>query len=400
MRPRTISEKAAVKINSLLKEDISVSDKNWIIRKFKDETIDGFAYFILTEKRKDSSIDRLYRIYFYENIYLFTEIARKIDTHYFAKTRECFNSYTCYDTFNLGSEIELKSNNKNIYGYCIGNLFDLSCYSRERHRGKRLQCVKLNPKKLAKIISIPYGETLYNNNEVDIIERLIYYPYTKEFLSSIRIAKKHGFLIMKENGYEWFDMVYSIIRTKNDNHNPKFVAPSDLKYMHNFFIEKLNKKIEKDRIHREELAQIREEKKELQKLEKEEQVNKSYIKRRKRFFDIVISNKQFDVHVLKDVNEFYEEGKEMHHCVFSCEYYKKVNSLIFSCRDKLGNRIETVEVDLHNFKVVQCYGKYDHFTSHHKEILELMNKNMNKIRMCYYGKNKTIKVEHGIKQAV
>jgi hypothetical protein len=382
MKPRTEKEKAAARINAILKEDISASDKNFAIQKLKNEVINAFVYFTITEKKKEFNIARLYRVYEYRGIYLFVEIVRKIGDYYFAKMRECYNSYTCYDTFSFSSDIELKENSSSKYGYHIGDLFDLSYFIRERHGGKRIKCVKMKPQKLARIISIPYGETLYNRGEDDIIRKLIYYPYTKEFLSSIRIAKKHGFVFTEENIYEWFDMVYSIIRTKNDNHNPKFVAPADLNSTHNFFIKKLEKKIEKDRRHREELAQIREEKKELAKLEKEKKENRSYVRRRKCFFNLIISDKSFDIHVLRDVAEFFEEGKEMCHCVFSCGYYKKEDSLILSCRDKSGNRVETIEVDLQTFKVTQCYGKYDRFTKYHKQILQLMKKQMYKIRQC------------------
>ena len=81
-------------------------------------------------------------------------------------------------------------------------------------------------------------------------------------------------------------------------------------------------------------------------------------------------------------------------------YYKRPDSLIMSCRDKLGNRIETIEVNLSTFKIEQCYGKYDQFTEHHKHILRLVNKNMNKIRMCYNGRYKAHKENTELLQAV
>ena len=55
------------------------------------------------------------------------------------------------------------------------------------------------------------------------------------------------------------------------------------------------------------------------------------------------------------MDEFYEEGKAMHHCVYTNAYYNDENSLILSARID-GERIETVEVDLQTLKVVQSRG--------------------------------------------
>ena len=123
-------------------------------------------------------------------------------------------------------------------------------------------------------------------------------------------------------------------------------------------------------------------------LESERKINEAYIKRRKKYFDMDISNSKFDIHVLKDVQEFYEEGTMMHHCVFSMGYYKREKSLIMSCRDKQGNRVETIEVDQNTYKIAQCYGKYDQFTEWHDEIIKLVERNMNKIRMCRQRRGK------------
>ena len=45
------------------------------------------------------------------------------------------------------------------------------------------------------------------------------------------------------------------------------------------------------------------------------------------------------VKVLQSVDEFYEEGKAMHHCVYTNAYYNDENSLILSARID-GERIE------------------------------------------------------------
>lgn len=401
MKPKTEAQIEAVKINNLMKETISVNDMNCIIKKIeKDKTLkpkDSKVYFIVNEKRSPNwQVSRLYRMHTFHNKtgvkYFCIEILRNFKNNrnsiVFSKQRNAFNSYTDYDTFALGSDIELRSNNKNYLGWRISNLLDYSMFEINRHSGTRIECLRCDPKKLNSVIKIPYGETLYNQGEKELVERLMYWSYKKEMLASIRIAKKHGFIFTSQNYYEWYDMVYFIIKTKNDNHNPKFVAPENLNMMHNYFLDKYHSWERKQQRIKAERSMIRRETEKLAEIEREKKTDLDYIKRRKRFFDLVISDSKFDIHVLKNVQEFYEEGTEMHHCVFSMGYYKYPDSLIMSCRDKQGNRVETIEVNLKTFKIAQCYGKYDKFTDSHESIINLVNRNMNKIRMCYKGKSK------------
>lgn len=109
-----------------------------------------------------------------------------------------------------------------------------------------------------------------------------------------------------------------------------------------------------------------------------------YIARRKQFFDLDIANGVIHIKVLRSVEEFFEEGKEMCHCVFANGYYdvnKKPNCLILSAKVN-GQRMETLEVDLSSFTVVQCQGKCNVNSAFHDAILNLIKENMWKIKSC------------------
>lgn len=80
-----------------------------------------------------------------------------------------------------------------------------------------------------------------------------------------------------------------------------------------------------------------------------------YIRKKAAFLNLVLTDGLIIVKVLQSVDEFYEEGKAMHHCVYTNAYYNDENSLILSARID-GERIETVEVDLQTLKVVQSRG--------------------------------------------
>ena len=70
----------------------------------------------------------------------------------------------------------------------------------------------------------------------------------------------------------------------------------------------------------------------------------------------------------------------MRHCVYENGYYKKDDSLILSARDHDGNRIETVEVSLKTYDVVQSRGVCNKNTEWHNEIVNLVRSNMHLIR--------------------
>ena len=98
-----------------------------------------------------------------------------------------------------------------------------------------------------------------------------------------------------------------------------------------------------------------------------------------KFFGLVITDEELIVKVLESIDEYYNEGKAQHICVFGSEYYKKPDTLILSAR--IGDEIiETVEVDLRTLEVVQCHGKHNQDTEYHERIIDLVNRNANLIR--------------------
>ena len=60
-------------------------------------------------------------------------------------------------------------------------------------------------------------------------------------------------------------------------------------------------------------------------------------------------------------------------------YHNRENSLILSATID-GRRIETVEVSLKTFEVVQCRGLCNENTEYHERIIDLVNRNAHQIR--------------------
>lgn len=111
-----------------------------------------------------------------------------------------------------------------------------------------------------------------------------------------------------------------------------------------------------------------------------EKWEKMYRKEKGKFFGLCFGDDDITVTVISSVAEMAEEGVMMHHCVYANGYYKKPDSLILSAKDNVGNRIETVEVSLKTFGVVQSRAVCNGISSYHNRIIELVKNNMNLIR--------------------
>lgn len=387
MKPRNKYEKRVAELNATLSEDIALTNVVWAKEASKNWDMTNFCYFSVCSNICEFEVKRLYRIYKTKDRntehFFFVEIIREFNDGskktYFAKQRQmgCY-----YDCFTYSSDIELRGIYMNYAGYTLADLFRLSmdCVF-EDNASERIPCLHVNPKEVGRVVrNNPVAETLYKNDD-QLFYHLLYSSHVKELCRAITLAKRHGFVFNQQNTSLWFDMVDALIYCGYDWHSPKYLVPEDLLESHDRFIRMMDRKREETRL-REEYERIQEQ------LERDKTINEQYIKRRKRFYDMVLSDGLIECRVLRDVNDFKEEGMAMKHCVFKCRYYEKPYSLILSAR--IGEeRIETIEVDLSNYTIKQCYGKHDHFTMHHERILDLVNGQMDTIKA--YNKKSNIK---------
>ena len=185
----------------------------------------------------------------------------------------------------------------------------------------------------------------------------------ERYWASVKICIRNGYTI--SDGSMWRDTIDLLRHFGKDTNSPKYVCPSDLKAEHDKLVQKRNRQRERE--------QLKERRQEAKKHEKE------YRKLKGRFFGIVFTDGTLNIRVLESVAEFAEEGTAMHHCVWSNFYYLKKNSLILSATID-GVRIETVEVSLKTFRVVQSRGVCNSNTEYHDRIISLVDSNMSLIR--------------------
>jgi len=112
-----------------------------------------------------------------------------------------------------------------------------------------------------------------------------------------------------------------------------------------------------------------------------------YTEQKKSFFGLSFFHENLTVKVIENVQEFLEEGDALQHCLFTNEYYKKTDSLIFSARIN-NTPIETIEVSLSRMQILQCRGMKNKASKYHKQILNLMSKNLYQIKARIKKANK------------
>ena len=121
----------------------------------------------------------------------------------------------------------------------------------------------------------------------------------------------------------------------------------------------------------------------------------AFAEAKKRFMGLLITDGDLLIRPLRSVAEFADEGEAMHHCVFSNRYYRKENSLILTARAADKTRIETIEVDLQSYRIVQSRGVNNKETAEHERIVTLVTSNINKIKKLAKNESKKTKSASG-----
>ena len=196
--------------------------------------------------------------------------------------------------------------------------------------------------------------------------------YAEEhILNQYKIAVRHHYRISSMN--IWVDTIRLLRKLGMDDRNPKHICPEDLHQWHNQLLDRWNRIEERERA-----ARRREQ--ELERLKQEKTLCEEYVKRIARFLQLQIQDELINISPIPTVDAVREEGNAMHHCVYQCGYYKKPNVLLLSARDRFGNRVETIEVNLDTYQVAQSRGVCNKNTEHHDRILSLMEQGMSQIR--------------------
>ena len=221
---------------------------------------------------------------------------------------------------------------------------------------------------MMKLLKCPTAEMLIKTGQTDLFIYMIRENLQDlNFLHSVRIANRRGYEVMDAG--MWIDMLNMAHRLELDTHNPSVVCPPDLREAHDRLLARVAKRDRK--------LKFTEDRKKAAASEKE------YRRKKGRYFRILIEDDpDITIKVITSVKEVLEEADAMHHCVFANRYYEKPDSLLLSARDKKGERLETVELSLRSFKVLQSRGIQNKLTDAHDRIINLVERNKQVFQKC------------------
>lgn len=232
-----------------------------------------------------------------------------------------------------------------------------------------------NPVKfLQSLLTDSRTETLLKAEQYEILPHFVHFPYKMGSLwNSVKICIRNGYII--KDATMWCDYIDLLNLFHKDTQNAKYICPVDLKAEHDKLVTMRNRQRERQRREWERRREIEEQEGERRKLEQMQENERLYADMKSKFLDLVFSDGVLCIQLLQSVQEFYEEGKAMSNCVFTNDYFKKADSLIFSARID-GKRIETIEISLKTLQIIQSRGVCNGTTQYHEQIINLMRKNV------------------------
>ena len=193
------------------------------------------------------------------------------------------------------------------------------------------------------------------------------HAYQIKYKPSFNICNRNHYII--KDASMWDDYMDLLIYFNKDIRNAKFICPKNLKKEHDILFRRKRKREGELRRQREHEQAIK------ITLRLKDDIMKFY-KTHIKFFGIEIKGNGITIHPLESVTQFYQESAAMHHCVFSNGYYKRSDCLILSAKDANGKRLETIEINLKTFEIIQSRAVCNGISEKHKEITSLLKKNI------------------------
>ncbi len=209
-------------------------------------------------------------------------------------------------------------------------------------------------------------ETLWKAGHYGLVSELTArYGNLDSIWPSLKIALRHGYAITDFS--LWSDYIGLLDRNGEDIRNPKNLCPENLRQAH-------------DQQHVRAMALIRRRQQQME-IERALKHEAEYQQAKQKFFDLCFTDNELTVTPLKSVAEFVREGQKHHHCVFSCGYFNKEDSLIFHAMVE-NESIATIEVNLRSMKILQCRGTNNLVPQFDERIRSLILQNRQQIAKC------------------
>lgn len=236
-----------------------------------------------------------------------------------------------------------------------------------------------------RVIAYPYGETMLKCGQKALFDHLVRQRdrLPKGAEKAVNICIRHHYTI--DDPSLWLDTLYMLVNEGKDIHNPKYVCPDNLAALHQQLYGRKHKRDvaiqarrEAVRAAREEQAQAAWDKQFAEMLKKREESVKDYPEHFGKLLSLTLTAPNLSIRPLQNVEEFKDEGKHMHHCVYKMyywDYHAHPTSLILSAKDDAGKRLATIEYNIETNTIVQCRAALNGVPERDKEIRQLITDN-------------------------
>lgn len=222
-----------------------------------------------------------------------------------------------------------------------------------------------------RMAATPYGEMMMKCGYMSLFNYCAhnYRTLSKDEQTALRICHRNHYEI--RDASLWLDYIGYLTHFRLDVHNAHFVCPADLREAHQV----LHYRRERERI-----AQMAREEAERatrrleQAIERNEKL-KHWAEHMGAILGLSLTADNLTIRPLQSIEEFQEEGANMHHCVFSMGYYdftKHPHCLILSAKDAAGNRLATIEYNTARHEIVQCRAACNQVPERDAEIRQLI----------------------------
>ncbi len=282
--------------------------------------------------------------------------------------RSCFSNIWYYDIWKQDSEMAYKRAPRDAYFITGYRLPGCKTIPELKRAGlKRIDDNFNLYTHFRLLLTNPFAESLQKHGQKALL-RSYCEPYARQnidhFQPSIRVAMRHGLKVRDAGIY--LDYLKDCERLGYDLHNPKYICIAPGKPLREAHQETQRR------------IAILEAKAAAEEAERKKMRNAQaiaeYEARMQAYAGLCLTSGSLTILPIMTVADVQEEGKEMHHCVFSCEYYKRKDSLLLTAR--VGEkREETVEFSLRSGAVLQSRAVCNKTTPLHSNIIQLVEDN-------------------------
>ena len=219
-------------------------------------------------------------------------------------------------------------------------------------------------------------ETLVKTGHGEAARIFITEPrYQKKIIAYWRswiLARRHGFNIGAVGERMYLDYLDNLRMLRRDLRNPFYICPADFPAAHAEAAARCMKIMERRQAKAARTRHLREQVEAANRVAQRTEAIKGFAARVAKYAELTISDDDITIRPLMSIEEFRDEGEAMQHCVYSNSYFARPECLILSARDAEGQRLETVEVSLRDWTVVQSRAYKNGITPMHDRIVALI----------------------------